>query len=245
MLMRLSLTNSNDVVANSISLIEGDAINNISDIFLTKDEAGDIVGIPPETLNTLEKIADAIGGDENFFTTIEGKLANKQSTLFNRGGTGVELLMNDTIRRIFATDGIDITLFSNDADPLDPQNSNIKISGLPMQNLMNSLVNGLLEFITANDEDIADLNAAADANEQNITTNTLEIADLKANKQGSLTNLPGTGIELLENNTIRRIFGEDGVDVAIFSDLNDPTNPKNFNKSKRECLAKLNKHLDK
>ncbi len=39
-----------------------------------------ISGIPPETLNTLERLAEAIGNDSTFYETIAGDLALKQTS---------------------------------------------------------------------------------------------------------------------------------------------------------------------
>ena len=75
--MSLNLNNSNDMIANSIHLIQGNALTNLVALFLTKDEAHDIVGIAPDTLDTLAEIAQAIGNDANFFITINNQLALK------------------------------------------------------------------------------------------------------------------------------------------------------------------------
>ena len=66
MLKQLSLTNTNDIVCNSVSLVSGNSLLNLFDIFLTQNQAGDIVGIAPEELNTLREISAAIGNDPNF-----------------------------------------------------------------------------------------------------------------------------------------------------------------------------------
>jgi hypothetical protein len=66
MVKHLSLTNSKDIVCNTVRSINGDDLQDIFDVFLLKTEAGDIIGIPPDTLNTLQEIADAIGNDANF-----------------------------------------------------------------------------------------------------------------------------------------------------------------------------------
>ena len=52
----VGLTNSIDVVANSVRLINDNSIENITDIFLSKDEAiSGTVGLPPADLNTIQK----------------------------------------------------------------------------------------------------------------------------------------------------------------------------------------------
>ena len=59
--MSIKLTNSNDLIVNSLSLIRGNNVEDINDIFLSKDEAiTGIVGLPVSTLDTLQKISEAI-----------------------------------------------------------------------------------------------------------------------------------------------------------------------------------------
>ena len=43
-------------------------------LFLLKNDAADIVGIAPETLNTLQELAAAIGNDADFINTINAKI---------------------------------------------------------------------------------------------------------------------------------------------------------------------------
>jgi len=75
----MSLTNSKDIVCNTVRIINGDDLKDIFDVFLLKSEASDIVGLPPDTLNTLQEIANAIGNDPNFFTTINDRLVAKRN----------------------------------------------------------------------------------------------------------------------------------------------------------------------
>ena len=52
----INLTNSKDLIVNSLSIIKDNNIENISDVFLSKDEAiSGLVGLPVSTLDTLEK----------------------------------------------------------------------------------------------------------------------------------------------------------------------------------------------
>ena len=62
----LSLTNSKDIVCNSIKIINSNDTTDVFKLFLLKSEAAEIVGIPPSTLNSLQEIAAAIGNDANF-----------------------------------------------------------------------------------------------------------------------------------------------------------------------------------
>ncbi len=61
--MPLSLNNSKDIVANSISILQG---NRTIDVLETIDA---VSGLVPETLNSLEKLATAMNNDSSFFTT--------------------------------------------------------------------------------------------------------------------------------------------------------------------------------
>ena len=60
--MSLSLTNRDDIIANSYSLITSDGVVNILDAVQSS-----VVGLPPSTLNTLEKLSAAISDDPNYF----------------------------------------------------------------------------------------------------------------------------------------------------------------------------------
>ena len=76
--MSFNLSNSVDLIANSVKIIKGNQLEDITTLFLSKDEAvSGIVGIPPATLNTLEKISNALDNDPNFFTSNEGRLQSK------------------------------------------------------------------------------------------------------------------------------------------------------------------------
>ena len=93
--MSLSLNNSTDLIANSIHLIQGNEFTNVLDLFLTKSEAHDIVGIAPETLDTLAEIAQAIGNDANFFTTINNQIALKANIADVYDKSYVDTLINN------------------------------------------------------------------------------------------------------------------------------------------------------
>ena len=68
--MPLSLNNSRDRVANSISVIKG---NRTIDVLETIDA---VTGLAPATLNSLEKLATALNNDSVFFTTVTTALGN-------------------------------------------------------------------------------------------------------------------------------------------------------------------------
>ena len=59
--MSFYLSNSIDLIVNSLKIIKGNQLEDITTLFLSKDEAvSGIVGLPPATLNTLEKISNAL-----------------------------------------------------------------------------------------------------------------------------------------------------------------------------------------
>ena len=72
--MPVRLNNSKDIVANSFSLIKG---NRTIDVLETIDV---VQGLAPETLNSLEKLANALNGDSNYFQTESAAIANKADT---------------------------------------------------------------------------------------------------------------------------------------------------------------------
>jgi hypothetical protein len=79
--MAVSLTNSNDLVVNSLSLVEKNKIIDVRQLFLSKLDAIDnIVGLAPETLNTLAKLGEAINNDSNFYQSLITDLSFKANT---------------------------------------------------------------------------------------------------------------------------------------------------------------------
>ena len=62
----ISMNNSKDWICNSIHLVNKSQMKYMNAIFLTKDEASDIVGIAPDTLNTIQEIAESINNDNTF-----------------------------------------------------------------------------------------------------------------------------------------------------------------------------------
>ena len=72
--MPVSLTNSIDIVANSVSVVQNNKIVNRLDI------VSQITGLAPETLNTLQKLAESINNDNTFYNTINNQLASKANS---------------------------------------------------------------------------------------------------------------------------------------------------------------------
>jgi hypothetical protein len=78
--MALSLTNSKDLVVNSITVVKG---NRAIDLVDTLDA---VTGIAPDTLNSLQKPASALNNDSNFFNFVTNGLEGKAdvSTTYTR-----------------------------------------------------------------------------------------------------------------------------------------------------------------
>ena len=69
--MPVALTNSKDIVANSVSIVD---YNKVVDIMGLIGEISSVItyviGKPPVTMNTLEKIYQAINNDPQFYRMI-------------------------------------------------------------------------------------------------------------------------------------------------------------------------------
>ena len=63
----LSLTGTHDAIFNHLSLIFENDVKDIFSIFALKGDITNITGLPPDTLNTLQKLADALGDRPDFF----------------------------------------------------------------------------------------------------------------------------------------------------------------------------------
>ena len=80
--MSLSLTNRDDIIANSYSLIT----SNGSVVDLIDAVKDSVVGLPPASLNTIEKLSAAISNDPNYFSTMQAAVNAKasQSTTYTK-----------------------------------------------------------------------------------------------------------------------------------------------------------------
>ena len=74
----LSLTNTRDLKANSIYVNYDNDIKNILEIFASKNDINTISGLPPSTLNTLQKLAEALGNNPDFFNYVDQQLLLKK-----------------------------------------------------------------------------------------------------------------------------------------------------------------------
>ena len=99
--MSISLNNSKDIVANSLSIIKG---NKTIDVLETIDA---VQGLAPETLNSLEKLANALNGDSNYFQTVATAISDKadKSTTHTRSVVDqlIDSKVDDTEMTNYAT----------------------------------------------------------------------------------------------------------------------------------------------
>ena len=80
----VSLTNSKDIIANSISVIDKDKVIDLKELFLSNlDAINNIVGLPVATLDSLQKLAEAINSDANFFNNIMAAITFKSDMLIH------------------------------------------------------------------------------------------------------------------------------------------------------------------
>jgi hypothetical protein len=77
----LSLTNTRDIKANNIYLNYLNDIKNILQIFALNNELTDINGLPPSTLDTIQKLAEALGNNPDFFNYVDQQLALKRNVI--------------------------------------------------------------------------------------------------------------------------------------------------------------------
>ena len=70
-----SLTNSIDIIANSVSVVQNNTIVNILDII------SQITGLAAETFNTLQKLAASINNDNTFYNTINNQMSTKANSV--------------------------------------------------------------------------------------------------------------------------------------------------------------------
>jgi ribonuclease PH len=65
--MAVSMNNSRYIVANTISVIDKNKVIDLKELFLSKlDAITTIVGLPVETLDSLQKLGEAMNNDNDF-----------------------------------------------------------------------------------------------------------------------------------------------------------------------------------
>jgi ribonuclease PH len=90
----VSLNNSKDIVATSISVIDKNKVIDLKELFLSKlDAVNNIVGLPIETLNSLQKLAESINSDNEFYNTMMRQINLKSDIPYVNNQ--IEIIMNN------------------------------------------------------------------------------------------------------------------------------------------------------
>ena len=108
----INLTNRADIECDSLTIINNNGRINVgTSITNLNNTVNSVTGLPIETLNSLQKIGEAIDNDPLFFTNTNSKIDAKQATLNN--GTAVTnsqaILSGTKIKNIVPSTGISMT----------------------------------------------------------------------------------------------------------------------------------------
>jgi hypothetical protein len=117
--MVFSLSNTLDIVANTISVIEDNKVIDVKELFLSKLGAiENIVGLPPDTLNTLQKLGEAINNDSNFYENLIKDLSFKANTAdtYRKAEPYTDDEVNDLITQLVSNLTASIALKANTKD---------------------------------------------------------------------------------------------------------------------------------
>ena len=198
--MPVNLSNSTDIVANSVSVIKD---NRLVDIIQT---ITGITGLPPDTLNTLQKIATAIHDNPNFGDIVISALANKQQSLELQAPLIHTTATNASLYGI----GIDSTAYASQSNTYTKSQVDSNIT-----TAINALVNGAPDALNT-------LKELADAlnDDSNFATNVLAQINTKqvALSSGSVTN-GSTPMMNLQKTIIKNLKGTGKITVSADSDL--------------------------
>ena len=104
----LNLANTETGVFNNVFLLKNTGHASIYDIFALKTDISDIMGLPPDTLNTLQEIANAINNDPNFFQYVRDQLDLKRNVV-----DSYDKNYNDTLIAAYCTKPQTDTLLNN------------------------------------------------------------------------------------------------------------------------------------
>ena len=100
----VSSTNSKDIVANTIAVIDEDKVIDLKELVLSNLAAShNIVGLPVDTLHSLHKLAEAINSDANFFDTIMHAINLRPDLKYDN------TLFDSIIRNVLNHDTLDVS----------------------------------------------------------------------------------------------------------------------------------------
>ena len=198
----LNLNNSKNIIADSVFLIQGDDLININDLFLTKDEGSDIVGLAPETLNTLQKIAESIGNDSDFISTINTQLNLKRNIADSYDKTYIDNLISNYYTKSEINSSLALKLDAS------------VINSYYDKTYVDNLISG---YYTKTEADTS-LNLKANSSDVYTTTQTDNLLALKANQSTTYTKSEvDTSLNLKANQSTTYTKSE--VDTALLTKL--------------------------
>ena len=179
--MPVSLSNSKDIVANSISVVKG---NRIIDVINTID---DVTGIAPSTLNSLEKLANALNNDSNFFQTVSGAISDKADVATTYNKTEVDTALSLKANQVTTYNKTDVDTALNlkaNQSSLDSTNATVALKANQATTYTKTEVDTALA-LKANQTSVAD--ALAIKADQNSLDATNAAVALKANQATTYT----------------------------------------------------------
>ena len=179
----INLTNRLNIIADSLEIIlpaNQGRLNVATSIKTLNNTVNSVTGLPVETLNSLQKIGDAINNDPLFFTNIDNDIKKKQNIIQNGTIiTGSQSLLNTTTSKLknivctnltVATDDNNITITAPyDKTTLDGKfdnKQNLLSNGTIItgsQSLLNTTTSKLKNIVISN------LTVASDDNNITIT----------------------------------------------------------------------------
>jgi hypothetical protein len=196
--MVFSLSNTVDIVANTLSVIDENKVIDVRELFLSKLDAIDnIVGLPPDTLNTLQKLGEAINNDSNFYESLIQDLSFKANAKDTYRKT--ETYTEEEVNQLFTDTSANLTkalaLKANEADriliyayPLqkrivdNPFNASGTINELGLNSTFEVLVNSKEPAFTAVAPILKTTNSVTGNIELKISTALTDQVDLKLDR---------------------------------------------------------------
>jgi hypothetical protein len=168
-----------------------------------------IVNSAPETLNTLNELAAALGNDPNFATTVSTSIGGKQNNLINNGSSDASLALNlfyggNRLRRLKCSGNLSIERITTGGDT---NNLLLSYDETELKNLINTKQASIQSYTSAQ------IKTKLDYVDIDSSLNTL-----LNQKQNALSNATGAGFFLYSDNKIKKLIG--GTQISLRTDAN-------------------------
>ena len=207
--MPISLNNSKDIVANSVSIIRG---NRTIDLVESIDA---VQGFAPSTLNSLEKLATAMNNDPAFFTTLSTSIGNKA----DKSNTYTQIVTNGLLdKKVDDTEMTDYALKTYVTTAVGTKQATLS-NGTEVTNSKTILFGNIIKNI------LPGTNISLSSDDNKITINGID-AYTKSEVGVEIAKLVGTAPEVL--NTLQEIAAVIGdstsITTSLISSLSDKAN---------------------